>query len=786
MVEFALVLPILLLIIFGIIAFGHMFFVYFSVVSASREAARWGIATGTSINGQPHYKDCPAIIDAAVRVGAFAGVTPSNVQINYDKGPNDANNFTCPYEPSVYDRIKVTVTVDYTPILPLADLPSFPITATTRRTIMLARNVGETPVASSVQPTTTIKLVPDPDPNATSSKIGSTQKFKIFITASDGSVPTGTVTFTDATTGQNSTCGASFSPPSPAGSAQICSFTFTSIGAHNLVVDFTPTGKYIGPTPLTLVWPVASKMTTTSITSVTPPHQQILGQGVDIVAQVVVKAPDTGQPNGEVILSYGDEIVAQVPVQSNGKANFNQVMLPMPGTYPLTTHYVGNADFGSSVASVDYTIYTQDHPALTLTANPDLADINSGVTFTFTVKGPNIGDPIAAGPATISDDASHSCTKDLDGSGTMKCTWSYTSSGTYSVTASYAGDENYDAETTTLTYQVIQKEAYATQTNISVSPSTGFANQTVTINVEVTSAHGTPTGAVNISGPGGLSCPNPLVLDDQGRATCTHVYTQVNAPSYQWSIIADYSSDSTSFKDSSKTISYNLIPNDTSIIISANPNSHQYHLGNTVTFTIQVNSIQGGTPVGTVSVTGSAGLNCPDLNLSNGKATCSITYMGYGTNQVTATYHSSSSAFNNAGPVSADFFAWPQPTSPPAYCPQPPAGFAIDFSTSKQIRFQVTNPNSGVKQNITKIEAYWPNSAENTKLIQTAFGSTTLSNSEHFPTIATISPSTNEVINKNQSKRFTATFDHDLGSGIYVIVLYFEHSDCSLTVRGTR
>ena len=44
MVEFALILPILLLVILGIIEFGRLLFFYSSVTSASREAARYGSA----------------------------------------------------------------------------------------------------------------------------------------------------------------------------------------------------------------------------------------------------------------------------------------------------------------------------------------------------------------------------------------------------------------------------------------------------------------------------------------------------------------------------------------------------------------------------------------------------------------------------------------------------------------------------------------------------------------------------------------------------------------------
>src|SRR5512138_3072188 len=89
-VEFALVLPLLLLLILGIFAFGHLFFSYSSVVSASREAARWGAAVGGD-GTSTRYQDCDAIRQQAVRVGGFAGVVNSELPNPADP-PVDPSN----------------------------------------------------------------------------------------------------------------------------------------------------------------------------------------------------------------------------------------------------------------------------------------------------------------------------------------------------------------------------------------------------------------------------------------------------------------------------------------------------------------------------------------------------------------------------------------------------------------------------------------------------------------------------------------------------------------------
>ena len=139
MVEFALVLPILLLVMFAIIEFGRLFFSYAMVSAASREGARYGEAAEQIDRGgtmYPRYLDCRGIRDSAIRVGRFAGVAQdSNVEIAYDNG------WTCDEHPiksqiNLGDRVIVTTTVTYNPVVPLVNVPNFQIQAVTRRTII--------------------------------------------------------------------------------------------------------------------------------------------------------------------------------------------------------------------------------------------------------------------------------------------------------------------------------------------------------------------------------------------------------------------------------------------------------------------------------------------------------------------------------------------------------------------------------------------------------------------------------------------------------------------------
>ena len=87
LVEFALVLPILLLIMFGIIEVGRLLVIYSSVGTASREGARYASAVGDSGDGDPYFMDCDGIKGAAKRMGILVGMQDSDIIITYDEGP---------------------------------------------------------------------------------------------------------------------------------------------------------------------------------------------------------------------------------------------------------------------------------------------------------------------------------------------------------------------------------------------------------------------------------------------------------------------------------------------------------------------------------------------------------------------------------------------------------------------------------------------------------------------------------------------------------------------------
>lgn len=141
MVEFALVLPVLIVIIAGIIGFGHFFFAHTVIVSASREASRYGSVTGIGPGGVQRYRDCAGIVAAAVNIGSVVGVQAGDVTINYDSGPGTTSLGTCADggvgpEVPLGSRVVVQINTQYRPVMPLLNLPNIPIDSLTARTIL--------------------------------------------------------------------------------------------------------------------------------------------------------------------------------------------------------------------------------------------------------------------------------------------------------------------------------------------------------------------------------------------------------------------------------------------------------------------------------------------------------------------------------------------------------------------------------------------------------------------------------------------------------------------------
>jgi hypothetical protein len=129
MVEFALAIPIFLLLVWGLIEGGRLLFIYSSVMTAGREAARYAAASD-------NFTDCTGIQSRAMDIGFFAGIASSNIITTYDR-PGGTYTSSCPpTDPQLGDRVIVDVWVDYSPIVPVGGFRPFKIESINAHTII--------------------------------------------------------------------------------------------------------------------------------------------------------------------------------------------------------------------------------------------------------------------------------------------------------------------------------------------------------------------------------------------------------------------------------------------------------------------------------------------------------------------------------------------------------------------------------------------------------------------------------------------------------------------------
>jgi len=140
MVEFALLLPVLILLTAGIVEFGRLLAIYNGLSNSAREAARLGAAVNIS-GSTPYYTDCAGMRAAAKRTSVLLTLDDADIVIAYDHGSGSTfANCVQNAEPSPPitngDRIKVTVTGHYAPIMPLLPmLQPFDMTFVAARSI---------------------------------------------------------------------------------------------------------------------------------------------------------------------------------------------------------------------------------------------------------------------------------------------------------------------------------------------------------------------------------------------------------------------------------------------------------------------------------------------------------------------------------------------------------------------------------------------------------------------------------------------------------------------------
>ncbi len=149
-VEFALAVPVLLTVVFGLLEVGRLLFIYSSTVTAARQAVRYGSVTGINDDGILRYQDCAGIRAAARSVGFITEFQDSDINITYDTGPGTTAFASCngvdylAVQPQNGDRLLVSVSTTFQPIVPLVPLEPMTIESSSARTILVDIDIAVT------------------------------------------------------------------------------------------------------------------------------------------------------------------------------------------------------------------------------------------------------------------------------------------------------------------------------------------------------------------------------------------------------------------------------------------------------------------------------------------------------------------------------------------------------------------------------------------------------------------------------------------------------------------
>jgi Flp pilus assembly protein TadG len=141
LVEFALVLPLVLTGIFGVIDFGRALYTYHFVSNAAREATRWASVRGATCNPALYTSACPA---GRNDVQEFvASITPAGIDASPSKlvvdtdwlvPPGKTNPCTgSPKNPGC--AVQVQVTYNFKFVLPFLPKATYPMKSTSEMII---------------------------------------------------------------------------------------------------------------------------------------------------------------------------------------------------------------------------------------------------------------------------------------------------------------------------------------------------------------------------------------------------------------------------------------------------------------------------------------------------------------------------------------------------------------------------------------------------------------------------------------------------------------------------
>lgn len=763
MVEFALVLPILLLVLYGTMETGRLLFIYGSTVTASRQAARYGSATGEGPNGV-YYNDCEGIRDAARNVGFIN--TFDTIDISYDRGVDasgavqDINGTfpTCPVAPDTLgngDRIVVRVTTQWTPIVPLVPFDPIVLSSQSERTILV-----EVPINVEAG-----ESVYDPSVSAACMKLNS-------ITAPTFSA-TGPLTFTYGIKNIGTADGTPTIVDSFSGFKDVttsCSSiakntTGTCTGVYSITLADLNAGQIktkAYSNPLCAALSLLSNTKTATILAAQNPSISLTKtpsvEATSIVGTVVTYTytiKNTGNVTLTGPFSVADDKIANVSCSGAAGSLDPGASTTCSASYTLKASDIQNREIvNNATASNTFTkqpsgtqvtitatasaiVYT---PPIYLVVSPSaLTATAAGQVITFTYKLKNITDAPITSPSVTDNKAAVNCSgasSTIAVGGTTQCTGTYTVTQTdmdsgiaIENTATASGNLGglaITSNTVTRSTPITQSPALAVVVNGAPSVNPIVAGSTITYTYVITN-----TGNVTLKSPiavtnnmaSVITCADQSNFAPGTSRTCTAPAYTVKAADMAAGSINNTATATATFNSATVTSAPETDSQTTypgarfSVFVTANK-SLVTAAGEQITYTYKFHNTGGVTLTSPYALTSSLGTASPSSALDCSTAAASIDPGDFTTCKSTYTVNTPGTITNTVSVASlyysgTQYFATnvPQTATTNAYiCTATNLKFSISSSTSQQgnetVTWQITN-SVGTALPISSISVSW-------------------------------------------------------------------------------
>ena len=357
--------------------------------------------------------------------------------------------------------------------------------------------------------------------------------FTAQVTASDGSIPTGAISFTSGTGLGPDAQTPLYGIPNGYQPVTLDS-TGTAVttaggwrtGTYYVVAGYPGNGVDAPVNGYVLVTVLPAQGTQASAISYTGDVQAV--HGTQATLSAVLASPAAGPIGNEsVTLTMGNESCTAIS-DTFGIASCPITVNDAPGNYTVTAAFGGDSAWTASSTSAPFTV-------LPLSTNivPASGSGGSGLPATLSARlTDGGGNPLAGQTVTLAL-PDESCTATTDSNGNASCTVTVgESAGAYSVTASFAGAGLYGPVSATAPFTVPVRPSATSAASVSVGygapatvsaqvtdsgTGTGLAGKTVTLSAGTQSCTPTsPTGA-----DGTVSCTIPSITQTPGTYTIT-------------------------------------------------------------------------------------------------------------------------------------------------------------------------------------------------------------------------------------------------------------------------